>query len=368
LLTDTSSGPPRRTEGAVWAKSIRQSFQPAADAARRPFGYAPALVLRGGDLWGVDPTSNTLRQLTTSGNVRAYSLAPDLRYVALVTAVRPEDARGAYVELLDLAQGGAPRRVWTAKEVHEVAWDGTQELVAIGSDPATDPSGGLSLYHLNRNLGGVDHLSTLPNGNAHSLQVAPDRTWVSFLSDTGNGVNELYGVRPDGSGQGPIMPRTGGTNGTPRDVREFAWLPANVTSGPPGTEALVVLEQRRADPAVVPAVLTLPPPAGGQSPAVTLLAPADGHQARLLTVSAQGQIAYAVFMGNICQGLQTCTVDASGTGHCGAVIGVGAAPSALQWAPDGNHLLVESQAAGHFDLQRLDLATHLTAPVPEGTP
>ena len=73
-------------------------------------------------------------------------------------------------------------------------------------------------------------MSQLPNGNAHSLQIAPDRTWIGFLTNSGP-ASELYGVRPDGSGQAPIMPRLGGTNGTPTDVREFAWLPADVAPG-----------------------------------------------------------------------------------------------------------------------------------------
>jgi anti-sigma factor RsiW len=344
-------------EGTGWAKAIRQSFQPASDLAGHPFGYAPALVLRGGDLWSADATGSGLRQLTTSGTVRAFSLAPDLHTVALVTAVRAEDTRGTYVELLDLAQGGAPRRIWIAKEVHEVAWDGTQALVAIG----IDQSGDLGLYRLNRNLEGTDHLSTLPNGNAHSLQIAPDRTWIGFLSDTSRGMSELYGVRPDGSGQAPIMPRTGGTNGTPRNVREFAWLPATVADGPLGTESLVVLEQQAGDSAVVPASLILPPPTSGLSPSVTLFGTAASGQARFLAVSPAGQVAYALFAGGTCQGLQTCTVDTpslGGAGHCGAVLPIGAAPSALQWAADNQHLLVQSQDAGAFDLQRLDLSTH----------
>ena len=355
------------TAGTDWANAIRQSFQPAPDVAAHPFGYAPALVLRGGDLWSVDAAGRGLRQLTTSGTVRAFSLAPDLRYVALVTAVRPEDAQGAYVELLDVEQGGALRRIWTAKEVHEVAWNGTQELVAIG----IDRSGDLGLYRLNRNLDGTDHLSTLPNANAHSLQVAPDRTWIGFLSDSSRGTSELYGVRPDGSGQAPIMPRTGGTNGTPRNVREFAWLPATVADGPVGTESLVVLEQQAGDTAVVPASLILPPPTSGQSPSVTLFETAASGQARFLTVSPAGQVAYALFTGTTCQGLQTCTVEAAsqgGRGHCGALLPVSAAPSALQWAADDAHLLVESQASGTFNLQRLDLATQRFAPLTEAIP
>ena len=73
-----------------------------------------------------------MRQLTHSGTVRAASLAPDLHQVALVTAMRPADPWGAYVEVLDLTRTRPPRRIWNAKEVHEVAWDGTQDLVAIG--------------------------------------------------------------------------------------------------------------------------------------------------------------------------------------------------------------------------------------------
>ncbi len=360
-------GSDHRAEGDGWASAIRQSFRPAADLAHHPFGYAPALALRGGDLWTVNPDGSNIRQMTTSGMVRAFSLAPDLRQVALVTALRREDAWGAYVELLDLGQAGAPRRIWTAKEIHEVAWNGTQDLVAIG----IDQSGGLGLYRLNRNLGGTDHLSTLPNGNAHNLQVAPDRTWVGFLSDTGTGASELYGVRPDGSGQTPIMPRTGGTNGTARDVREFAWMPATLTSQPVGTESLIVLEHPGGDTAVVPEALRLPAPASGQSPSVLSMGPIGDQQARYLTVSPQGQVAYALFKGDAWQGLQTCAMGDGiiiGSGHCGPVIAVGARPSALQWAPDGTHLLVESQASGKFDLQRLDPVTRATAPLMQGSP
>ncbi len=365
--TTLDTGGASTTEGTGWATAILQSFRPAADLAQHPFGYAPALALRNGDLWAVNPDGSNLRQMTTSGMVRAFSLAPDLHQVALVTALRREDTWGAYVELLDLAQAGAPRRIWTAKEIHEVAWNGTQELVAIG----IDQSGALGLYNLNRNLGGTDHLSTLPNGNAHNLQVAPDRTWVGFLSDTGSGASELYGVRPDGSGQTPIMPRTGGTNGITRDVREFAWMPATVAAPESGTESLVVLEKPGADTAVLPEALRLPAPTSGQSPSVTRLGTTDTQQARYLTVSPQGQVAYALFQGDAWRGLQTCTMadgPTPGAGHCGAVITVGTKPSAMQWAPDGTHLLVESQAPGHFDLQRLDPATRTTAPLMHDAP
>ena len=123
---------------------------------------------------------------------------------------------------------------------------------------------------------------------------------------------------------------------------------------------------------MVPASLILPPPTGGASPSVTLFDLPPGAQARYLTVSPAGAVAYALFQGDAWQGLQTCTVDTAaatlGTGHCAAPMTVGTAPSALQWAPDGSHLLVESRATGQYDLHRLDPTAHTSTPLTESAP
>ena len=347
------------------AEQIRRSFQPAADVTAHPYGYAPALILQAGDLWTVDAAGGSPQRLTALGTIRSFSLAPDQQQVALVTAADPAQpgAWGAGIELLSLA-GDNHRVLWTAAEVHEVAWYGSQELIAVAKPDAAAP---LGLYWLSAQSGSTDRsrLSDLSDlTNVHALQVAPDRTWIGFLA-TGpgsGGAQDLYGVRPTGGLPGALTPRTS-TAGGPLDVREFAWLavPAGST-GTPLDEALVIVAgvAGAQNGSVQPWRLDLPDPAAGHSPQVTALDAtlSPGQEARSLTVSATGRLAFLIFNAKGWQGVNICGARPGGPD---ATVPLATRPPgtpvSLAWAPDGAHLLLATLDGGQVGLSRLDATT-----------
>jgi hypothetical protein len=356
----------RKAAALAEIEEIRRGFD-AAGGPLRDLGYAPALVLRDGNLWAVEPDGSSPRALTSAGNVRAFRLAPDLRQVALVTAAGPGQTGpwGSRIELLDRVDGkGKLQNIWFANEIHDVDWYGNEELVVIADDP--EAVRGLGIYRIpaRPGAGAEHHLVELRNHpQAASLQVSPDRLWIAFLAETtpGSKVGELYGVRQDGSALGPLTSRSDGS----RSVQEFAWLPQPRGGQPAGAEELVLLERQSAgtEAGVEPVLLTVPPPGSGHSPTRLALDTRLGQQqARFLTVNAQGQVAYAVFnSAGAWQGLRTADSQAAAPANTVREVSIrpGAAPpSALEWSPDAAHLLVQTGGTtAPVGLQRLDLAT-----------
>lgn len=367
----------RKAAALAELDTLLNSFAPPAGPLHA-LGYAPALVLRDGDLWAVEPDGSSPRALTTGGDVLAFRLAPDLRKVALVTTAGTAQTEqwGSKIVLLDRLDGkGKLQNIWVANEIHDVDWYGNEELVVIADDPMAD--GGLSIYRLpaRPSAGAERRLADLSNHpQAAGLQVSPDRLWIAFLAEThpGSKVGELYGVRQDGTALGPLTPRIGGNNGI-RSVEEFAWLPQPRAGQPAGTEELVLLERQGTDPdaRVAPVLLTVPPVSSGESPSRLLLDPGlDRQQARFLTVNAQGRVAYAVFnRAGAWQGLRTTDSQAAAPTDTVQEVDIlpgTLAPAALGWSPDAAHLLVQTgDAPASVGLQRLDLTTGVSVTVLE---
>ena len=368
----------RKAAALIELDKLLNSFNPPPAGPLHELGYAPALVLRDGNLWAVEPDGSNPRALTTAGDVRAFRLAPDLRKVALVTtAGTPQTAAwGARIVLLDRLDGkGKLQNIWFTNEIHDLDWYGNEELVVIADDP--EAARGLALYRIpaRPGAGAERRLVDLANHpQAARLQVSPDRLWIAFLAETnpGSKVGELYGVRPNGAALGPLTPRLGGNNGI-RSVQEFAWLPQPRGGQPAGTAELVLLERQGTDPAarVVPVLLTVPPVSTGLSPSrLPLDSGLDQQQARFLTVNAQGRVAYAVFnRAGAWQGLRTAdsqAADPPATVQDVEIRPGAPAPAALGWSPDAAHLLVQTGGApAPVGLQRLDLATGASVTVLE---
>src|SRR5204862_6914529 len=97
-----------------------------------------------------------------------------------------------------------------ATEIHDIAWYGDHELIAIGKVG----TGGLGIYKIRVPRGGeaahgtVTRIMSLQDAlqGARGLSISPDRQLITFLAPIGppsaigqSAGTNLYAVRPDGS-------------------------------------------------------------------------------------------------------------------------------------------------------------------------
>ncbi len=170
---------------------------------------AQVLFLNGTDLWAVGTDGQAKQPVTRGYGVRQFALSADLRSVAFIATSLSSDlwARHLYLSHSEAGVFSEPVAIWSAMDIHDIAWYGDRQLLAI----ATSAEEGFGIYSIMLPTGGlaasdqplatrlITRLADNMSG-ARGLAVSPDRQLVSFLApvavDKGT---DIYAVRPDGS-------------------------------------------------------------------------------------------------------------------------------------------------------------------------
>ena len=171
--------------------------------------FSRVLFLNGSDLWSVGSNGQPAQPVTRGYGVRQFAPSTDLRSVAFTASSFSGDLWGRHLYLSHGEAGifSEPVLIWSAIDIHDIAWYGDRQLLAI----ATSAELGFGIYSISLPLDGIaavdqplvtrliTKLSETMSG-AKGLAVAPDRQLISFLApvavDKGT---DIYVVRPDGS-------------------------------------------------------------------------------------------------------------------------------------------------------------------------
>ena len=194
-------------------------------------GYAPLLFLNGSDLWMVDPAKEQARSITRGYGVRQFALSPDMKAAAFTSSKNADDLWGRSVYLVRLDNLDAdPVPVWSdMAEIHDIAWYGDRELVAI----AQATTGGLGVYRVTVPQPGdgnhpperVTRIASLPDSDisARGLSVSPDRQLIAFLAPISESAGtDVFALRPDGSDLMKLLSHTDPSLTGPGGVRLLA--------------------------------------------------------------------------------------------------------------------------------------------------
>lgn len=214
-----------------------------SDLADRSVSSDHVLFLNGTDLWSVDANGNNVEPLTRGYVVADYALSPDMRTVAFTAKSSPSEVWSKYLYLssIDASGQSSVSLLWTGGEIHDIAWYGDHDLLAI----ANTPQGGLGIYRLSVPIGRLLSTASIPaytvvklneslNG-ARGLAVSPDRQLITFLAPIGeNTGTDVYAVRPDGSDlitlvshADPISPIVGNDPILPAEsqaIKSYLWV------------------------------------------------------------------------------------------------------------------------------------------------
>jgi anti-sigma factor RsiW len=348
-LTTSDVGPDFATpDGSAVLDAVMRSFQPAAAPPPRG-GYAPLLFLRNGDLWEADSAGGSLRRLTTGGRVRGFALSGDLSHLAVLLAASAAAHTAETLEVRAL-NGDGTTALWHTDEIQAVAWYGEHELVALAKE-----AGMRGLWRMAATTDGTRRLlanfKSLPDGGAQagSLHVAPDRLWITFLA-AGRDGQDLYGVRPDGSGLRSLLPNTAQRP----VVTQYAWMPPTSATG---AAWILVLADRQLQRLALPA-------AGATESDLIPLATLPNDQFADLAVAPAGQAAALTQPGDappqVCVGAD----PLAGESYHMIVLEPGQfVPGSLTWAPNGQYLIYREAAPnGAERVLQVDTAGSSIAP------
>ncbi|MEO6458123.1 MAG: zf-HC2 domain-containing protein, partial [Chloroflexia bacterium] len=170
--------------------------------------YGRVLFLNGTDLWSVGGDGEPSQPVTRGYGVRQFALSDDLRSVAIATNLSGDLwARHLYLSRSVDSVFAEPVLLWSAVDIHDIAWYGDRQLLAI----ATSAEEGFGIYNITLPMPGaamsdqpiaarlITRLEDSMSG-ARGLAVSPDRQLVSFLAPLAeNKGTDIYAVRPDGS-------------------------------------------------------------------------------------------------------------------------------------------------------------------------
>jgi len=201
------------------------------------------LFLNGTDLWSVGADGQAAQPVTRGYGVRQFALSVDLRSVAFIATNVSGDLWARHLYLSRSVDGifAEPVSLWSAIDIHDIAWYGDRQLLAI----ATSVEEGFGIYNITlpmqRSAANdqplaarlITRLSDSMSG-ARGLAVSPDRQLVSFLAPLAeNKGTDIYAVRPDGSDlrklishTEPLSPLVNGQRVLPAEnqaIKSYLW-------------------------------------------------------------------------------------------------------------------------------------------------
>jgi hypothetical protein len=215
------------------------------------------LFLNGTDLWLASASGSQAAYKVTRGHrVLQFAQSPDMNRVAFAAA-DSQDESNPWADTVYLARVSAdgplvPVSLLSGMEVHDIAWYGDHDLLALArSDIGKGP---LALYRISLvSAKGtstsdaapqVQELVVLPDmlSGAKSLGVSPDRQLITFLAPVGEKKGtDIYAVRPDGtdlitlvSHSDPVSPLVGGSlvlAPESQAIKSYAWVDGRLESG-----------------------------------------------------------------------------------------------------------------------------------------